>query len=131
MSSGSELPGQQLVEMVPGCLAPDAKSARVVRPACQPLLDLFTDADVFQLDLMTDLNALRDELLRFRTFVRSKVEIKNHSTGPRVDGQNQIGVHNPFVNVHHEIREDPPVISVLSRADPPNFRLVLIWIGGA
>ncbi len=66
----------------------------------------FANADVFDLHLMRDRDALVNEL-RWRTF--GKEIIEDHLATVRTERQYKVGVHHACVDIHHEVREHPPI----------------------
>src|SRR5262249_14658614 len=102
--------GKQAVEMVDAAFAADTVTTSVERPTLKPALDLLPDFSVFLLYSIGHCNALGHELVGIFALTRREVEIKNHAAAIGAERQHQIGVHDPFVDVHHEVGKDPGVI---------------------
>src|SRR5271163_4676256 len=103
--------------MIAAGLATDTEPARVKRTALQAALDFLTDTHIFQLNLLSEFDALFDELWWCRAVRVCEVEIEDHPAAFRAERQDHIGVHDPLVQVEHEVWEHPPVVSHVAGPD--------------
>lgn len=108
------------MEVVAAAFAANTEATGVVGAAFQAALDFLADTQVFLLDLIGDGNAALHEVFRLRIFRIGKVEIEDNPAGVGTVGQDKIGVHDPFVEVDHEVGEDPGVIGISSLAHRGN-----------
>jgi hypothetical protein len=101
----------------------NAVATRLERPASQTDLDLLADADVFQLDLVRDLDALFDS--PFVSFGTGKIVIEDNTAAIRSQGQNDVRIRIALVDVQHQIGKDVDVVGDFSTAHLANSLALL------
>src|SRR5438874_877156 len=104
----AQVPVEQLVEkMYAGFAAHREPSGGIGRRA-EPALDRAADCRVFDLDFVAHRDALFVAAASLRRQIR-EVKIEDHLGPVDCAWQDQIGIHDPFVAVDHEVRIDPVV----------------------
>src|SRR5262249_40422646 len=78
---------------------------------------ILADADILQLDAIGDGDAL---VAKFRSYPLRKVEIKDDTAAIRAERYYYIRVHHLGIEIQHQVREHPPVLSLRARAHTRN-----------
>src|SRR5262245_2497468 len=97
LTSRSQRSRQPDMKRMNGSLAADAVTPGVERPTAETALHLLADADVLELDLVRDGDALLDLLLLLRVVVRLEEEFEDNPAAIRAEREDEVGVHVALV----------------------------------
>ena len=111
---------EQAVEKMFAGFAADGETSSGVSAGAEAALDGIADGFIFILNLFADFDA--SLIFPFR-FLADVGEIIVEDDGALIHGErdNEIGVHNSFIGVEHEIRIDPKIEGAALTSDGDVF----------